>query len=164
MQHYRSAVRERRGQFQYRKRYSPVQHISRKEWVLDEVSIPQAVFACATMNIALVVSAGAVSIPQAVFACATPHVDCMPRGEPVSIPQAVFACATAFTPHSEMKYLVSIPQAVFACATPREIPIQPMNHGFQYRKRYSPVQRHLEPCLGCFKRFQYRKRYSPVQR
>ena len=34
---------------------------------------------------------------------------------------------------------------------------------FQYRKRYSPVQRHVSRVKTRELRFQYRKRYSPVQ-
>jgi len=37
------------------------------------------------------------------------------------------------------------------------------NAGFQYRKRYSPVQRNMPKCTWLLRLFQYRKRYSPVQ-
>ena len=60
---------------------------------------------------------GAVSIPQAVFACATPNRSERVILKSVSIPQAVFACATIVCRYLYRNRAVSIPQAVFACAT-----------------------------------------------
>ena len=81
------------------------------------VSIPQAVFACATRDIrAGIRDNEGFNTASGIRLCNIVENEEMGATE-VSIPQAVFACATssedptAFWPH------VSIPQAVFACAT-----------------------------------------------
>ena len=104
--------------FQYRKRYSPVQRRTRRRTGRGyHVSIPQAVFACATDGHGSHQGAASVSIPQAVFACVTVKSRSVWRLLMVSIPQAVFACVTRNCRWCHPRYPVSIPQAVFACVT-----------------------------------------------
>ena len=81
-----------------------------------------------------------VSIPQAVFACATCLQVIDPDNYEVSIPQAVFACATSAQVAQAMKvYLFQYRKRYSPVQLTHSTSYGP-HWTFQYRKRYSPVQ------------------------